>query len=73
VAADRASGRLVVTGAPELSWVLVLNFDAETGRVTIDEKFRDSGAAQPGVTFQRDAWPHGNTGPAVVHGALFGG
>jgi hypothetical protein len=73
VAADRASGRLVVTGAPELSWVLMLNFDAETGRMTIDENFRDSGAAQPGVTFQRDAWPHGNTGPAVVHGALFGG
>jgi hypothetical protein len=49
----------------------VLNFDLETGAIALDESFRDSGSDRPGVTFQRDEWPHGRTGPAVPHGTVF--
>lgn len=68
IAADRNSDRLVVTGNMQ-SWVMVLNLDPETGALSIDEKF--GGAAGPGVSFDRAAWPHGETGRAEVHGALF--
>ena len=71
VAADRRHGRLVVTGS-EQSWVLVANLDEETGRLTLDETFREAGREQPGIDFNRALWPHGASGKAVIHGALFG-
>ncbi len=71
LAADRTSGRLVVTGSGA-SWVLIVDLDEETGALTIDEAFRDEGFALPGIDFNRMQWPHGETGGAVVHGALFG-
>ena len=71
VAADRRHGRLVVTGS-EQSWVLVANLDKETGRLTLDETFREAGREQPGIDFNRAQWPHGASGKAVIHGALFG-
>lgn len=71
VAADRRGGRLVATGNRG-SWVLIVNFDEATGKLSIDERFRDAGAAVPGVNFERRSWPHGEGGAAWVHGALFG-
>lgn len=65
VAADRKSNRLVATGN-DLSWALVVKLDTETGVMTVDE------ALPGGVNFDRRSWPHGETGAAVVHGALFG-
>jgi hypothetical protein len=70
VAANRASGRIVVTGAKE-SWVLMLKFDERTGALALDEAFRDGGAMGPRVGFDRPSWPHGETGKAVVHGTVF--
>jgi hypothetical protein len=66
VAADRKSDRLVVTGNDQ-SWALVLKLDPETGAMTIDPSLPD------GISFERASWPHGQSGPAKVHGALFGG
>lgn len=66
VAADRKSDRLVVTGNDK-SWALVLRIDPATGVMAIDPSLPD------GVNFDRASWPHGNSGPAKVHGALFGG
>ena len=37
----------------------------------IDDRFRDAGASVAGVSFDRADWPHGATGPAVPHGAVF--
>ena len=62
VAADRSSDRLVVTGSKQ-SWVLVLRLDPATGKLSIDQGFQAS--------FDRTTWPHGETGKAVVHGAVF--
>lgn len=71
LAADRKSDRLVVTGDME-SWLLVARFDAEKGKLSLDQSFRQPGAAVPGISFDRQQWPHGKSGRALVHGALFG-
>ena len=70
VAADRSSGRLVLTGDAG-SWVLMLKLDEGTGKLSLDESFRSAGATRPGIDFDRETWPHGRTGKAVVHGAVF--
>ena len=69
VAADRNSGRLVVTGNNR-SWVLIVNFDMVTAKMTVDTKFKAKDADHPGIDFDRANWPHGASGKAVVHGAL---
>jgi hypothetical protein len=71
LAADRAGGRLVLTGN-DVSWVLLLNFDEKTGTLSIDERFTEKGDVVPGIDFNRAVWPHGDAGAAVVHGAVFG-
>ncbi len=71
VAADRRGSRLVVTGNNR-SWVLIVKLDPKTGKLTLDENFRMKGADHPGINFDRRRWPHGTTGSAFVHGALFG-
>jgi hypothetical protein len=71
LAADRKSDRLVVTGDME-SWVLVARFDTEKGTLSLDQSFRQPGATMPGISFDRQQWPQGKAGRALVHGALFG-
>ena len=71
IAADRNADRVVVTGN-NLSWVLIANIDMTTGKITVDEKFKMKGAESAGIDFDRPRWPHGATGKAFVHGALFG-
>lgn len=71
VAADRNANRIVITGN-NLSWVLIANIDMATGKLTLDENFKMKGADHPGIDFDRPRWPHGETGKAFVHGALFG-
>ncbi len=65
LAADRKSDRLVVTGNDQ-SWALVVKLDPETGAMVIDPSLPD------GINFDRVSWPHGDSGAARVHGALFG-
>lgn len=69
LAAD-ADGRLVITGNNQ-PWVLMASIDRETGALSLDGRFRDAGADRPGVFFGAQPFPHGDSGPAQVHGALF--
>lgn len=62
LSADRTSNRLVATGSNG-SWVLMLMLDQATGQLSIDERFQ--------ANFDRKSWPHGETGKAWVHGAVF--
>lgn len=71
LAADRKSDRLAVTGDGQ-SWLLVARLNPVTGALSLDQTFRDPGATSPGVSFDRQQWPHGKGGRAIVHGALFG-
>jgi len=71
LSADRKGDRLVITG-DEGSWVLVARFDSQKGSLSLDQSFHEPGATLPGISFDRQEWPHGKAGRAIVHGALFG-
>ena len=64
--------RVVITGYGDLRNRLVIaNFDEATGRLTIDERFRDAGATQPGMRMDNKSWPHGGNAAGIPHGAVF--
>ncbi len=72
IALEPSGSRLVITGYRELAqWVLLAHLDRTTGVLEVDTTFKASGTAQAGVYFGREQWPHGVTGPAVPHGAVF--
>ena len=69
---DPGTDRIVVTdqgdGAP---MVKIMRLDPSTGRLAWDERFRDRGAATPGVSYHHASFPNGVTGMAMPHGAVF--
>ena len=63
---DPGTNRFILTGnGPSGPMVRLYHVDAETGAITPDEGF---GA----LDMNREVWPHGATGPAAPHAALFG-
>jgi len=71
LALDPSGTRIVVTADYPTYWVMLINVDPVTGHLSVDERFRDVGAERPGVRFDRAEWPHGATGSAMPHGAVF--
>jgi len=68
---DAKTGRIVVTSSRSTADRLyLLKLDADTGALSIDESFRDADGA-PGFYFTGRDWPHGWTGAATPHGAVF--
>ena len=64
--------RVVITGyAGMKNRVVLANFDESTGKLSLDERFRDSGASTAGVRMDNKRWPHGDSGAAIPHGAVF--
>jgi hypothetical protein len=64
--------RVVITGYQAMKTrVMLARFNEATGALTIDERFRAVGSAEPGFRMEGIAWPHGGNGPAVPHGAVF--
>lgn len=73
LALDSGGSRIVVADRGDGERRLhVLSIDPETGALAVDERFRDPGSDRPGVSFDRQEWPHGPTGPARPHGTVFG-
>jgi hypothetical protein len=73
LAYDNLNARIVMANAginPE-SRLWMLKFDRSSGALSIDDKFRDAGSLRPGVSFDREEWPHGRTGAAIPHGTVF--
>jgi hypothetical protein len=69
IVAEPGGRRLVMTSyGPR---VLMFDFDPDSGDISIDERFRDAGAAEPGLSMDRSDWPHGDSGQAAPHGAVF--
>jgi hypothetical protein len=65
--------RVVITGYQAMKTrVLIARFDETTGKLALDERFRAPGSAEAGLRMEGITWPHGGTGPAVPHGAVFG-
>ncbi|WP_058022793.1 hypothetical protein [Pseudohongiella spirulinae] len=73
-ATDPGASRIVVTssGMAPTYTVLIFDFDAEAGKLSLDESFGAAEFPRAGVSFYRESWPHGDTGTAVPHAALFG-
>lgn len=72
IALEPDGERLVITGYGELgSRVLMARLDRTSGELSLDTTFTTPGAERPGVDFGREAWPHGPTGRAIPHGAVF--
>jgi hypothetical protein len=65
--------RIVISGGKLAfqSRILIARIDPASGQLSLDSGFRDKGAKTPGVSFDRARWPHGATGKAVPHGAVF--
>jgi hypothetical protein len=64
--------RLVVTGYAGLQHrVVVAQFNAQTGALSLDTRFREAGAAAPGFYMDNKTWPHGGKAKGVPHGAVF--
>ncbi len=70
---DELSNRIVVANASAESearlWMLHL--DRVSGLLAFDYTFHDRGDDRPGVSFEREEWPHGKTGRGVPHGSVF--
>jgi hypothetical protein len=64
--------RVVITGYGKLKHRIILaTLDEATGRLTIDGRFRDDGATEPGVRMDNKSWPHRGSAPGIPHGAVF--
>jgi WD40 repeat protein len=72
IAAD-ADGRRIVLNSGEYGdhRLFILNFDPQTGALTLDGHFRDAGSERPGVSMDGKSWPHGFRGDAYPHGTVF--
>ena len=65
--------RVVLTGYGELKHrVLIVRFDSASGRLSLDQRFRERGASVPGFRMDDKAWPHGGSAKGIPHGAVFG-
>jgi hypothetical protein len=71
ISAEPGANRIVMTGGGTLSGgVVLLRINEETGALSLVESFR-SPDHPFGMSFDRESWPHGDTGPAFAHGAVF--
>ena len=72
ISAD-AAGRRIVLNSGEYGEhrLFLLNFNPQTGRLVLDERFRDAGSNRAGVSMDGKVWPHGFRGDAYPHGTVF--
>jgi hypothetical protein len=72
IAIEPSHRRVVITGYGDLNHRVVLaNFDETTGRLTIDERFRDRGSNDSGMRMDNKSWSHSGKYPGIPHGAVF--
>ncbi|MCC7309387.1 MAG: hypothetical protein IT173_17630 [Acidobacteria bacterium] len=73
IALEPSRKRIVMSGGGGTleSRLLLANIDPRTGKLSLDETFKEKGSTQPGINFDREIWPHGNDGRGIPHGAVF--
>ncbi len=72
IAISEDQRRVVITGYGSLKHrVMIARFDSATGRLSLDERFREQGATEPGFRMDDKTWPHGGNAKAIPHGAVF--
>lgn len=73
MALDPMGRRIVVNsgGYAKGDRLFIVNFDPATGALAVDRRFQDPGDSLPGLDLSHRTWPHGYTGRAAPHGAVF--
>lgn len=71
--ASDPDGRRIILNSGEYGEhrLFMLNFDPQTGSLTLDTRFRDAGSGRAGVSMDGKSWPHGFQGDAYPHGTVF--
>jgi hypothetical protein len=66
-------GRRIVVNSGEYGEhrLFIVNFDPQSGALTLDTHFRDAASERPGVSMDGKSWPHGFQGDAYPHGTVF--
>jgi hypothetical protein len=73
LALEPGGKRIVMTGGGTLAGgVYLVDMNPETGKLQLARDLPSAGPGIPGIRYDRDEWPHGKTGPAFAHGAVFG-
>jgi len=64
--------RVVVTGYGGMKHrVVIARFDSASGRLSLDDRFREPGASAPGFRMDDKTWPHGGSAKGIPHGSVF--
>jgi hypothetical protein len=72
LALEPGGKRIVMTGGGTLAGsVYLIDVDPATGKLQLARDLPATASGIPGIRFDGDAWPHGKTGPAFAHGAVF--
>jgi hypothetical protein len=72
IALSQDHRRVAITGYGAMRHrVVIARFDSATGRLTLDERFREPGASAPGFRMDDKTWPHGGRAMGIPHGAVF--
>jgi 56kDa selenium binding protein (SBP56) len=71
LASDSRRSRVVVTG-DDMGYVVIVNVDPHTGKLSLDDRFRDERTGAVGVSLNGRTYPQGTIAKAFVHGTLFG-
>ncbi|MEO7219980.1 MAG: hypothetical protein ABIZ73_05085 [Gemmatimonadaceae bacterium] len=73
IAIDPTGRRIVLSsaGAGKGNRLFLIDFDPASGKLSVDERFRDRGSARAGISLTGKSWPHGFSGTARPHGTVF--
>jgi len=73
ISMDRTGKRIVLNsgGGGASNRLYLIDLDPASGRLSMDERFRDAGSTIAGINLSARAWPHGWTGTAAPHGTVF--
>ena len=71
IAIDPSGRRVVLNSGGKGNRLFIVNFDPATGKLALDERFRDPDDQRPGISMTGRSWPHGFTGNAAPHGTVF--
>ena len=52
--------------------VVIARFASASGRLSLDDRFREPGASSPGFRMNDKTCPHGGSAKGIPHGSVFG-
>lgn len=68
---DERGSRIILNSGGVDNMLFMLNFDRNSGQITMDKNFHHAGDMGPGLSLKDLNWPHGFQGSGLPHGAVF--